>query len=81
MLLQGLSIILNIYVSSCWGVSKMCRVVKVDSGVQNDVVKNLLRKTSISLYHVKPASPVTLTPACGNERGSLEGNSSSSRRK
>lgn len=69
----------NACVSSCW--QSLCRVVKVDSGVLNDVVKNPLTKTSISLYHVKSASPVILTPACGNECGSLEGNSPSSSRK
>lgn len=59
----------------------MCRGVKVDSGVRKDAAKNLLTKTSISLHRVKSASPVILTPACGNECGNLEGNNSSSRRK
>lgn len=78
-LLKDLSISFNACVSSCW--QSLCRVVKVDSGVLNDVVKNPLTKTSISLYHVKSASPVILTPACGNECGSLAGNSPSSSRK
>lgn len=59
----------------------MCRGVKVDSGVWNGAVQNPLTQTSISLYLVKPSSPVTLTPACGNECGGPEGNNSSSRRK